>query len=109
MLKFHHQGIATISRLALSNPASKPIPPEGQLMIGFAAVALTVANLTLMQNGTQPAPRDPTTTAIAQRTATPPTIDGLGTDPVWALVPKTDNFLEFDPKPSQPARFKTEF
>ena len=79
-------------------------------MIGFAAVALTVANLTLMQqNGTQPAPRDPTTTAIAQRTATPPVIDGLNTDPVWALVPKTENFLEFDPKPSQPARFKTEF
>ena len=79
-------------------------------MIGFAAVALTVASLTLaQQNGTQPAPRDPATTAIAQRTATPPQIDGLQTDPVWASVPKVDNFLEFDPKPSGPARFKTEF
>ncbi len=77
-------------------------------MLIAAATALTVATVGFIQQA-QLAPRDPATTATAMRTSTPPQIDGLQADAVWAIVPKTSNFLEFDPKPSQAARFKTEF
>ena len=77
-------------------------------MLLAAATVLTAVTAGLIQQA-QPAPRNPATTAPAMRTATPPQIDGLQTDAVWAIAPKSTDFLEFDPKPSQPARFKTEF
>ena len=74
---------------------------------------LTAAVLSLGVAGSlqqaQPAPRDPSTTATALRASVAPRIDGLGNDAAWANAPKTSNFLEFDPKPSQPARYRTEF
>jgi hypothetical protein len=77
-------------------------------MLLAAATVLTVAMAGSLQES-QPAPREPLTTATAVRATTPPQIDGLQNEEVWAAAPKTSNFLEFDPKPSQPARFKTEF
>ena len=81
-------------------------------MLLAAATALTVATVGFIQQP-QPAPRDSvrttSTTATAMRTATPPQIDGDQNDAVWAIAPKTSDFLEFDPKPSQAARFQTEF
>ena len=74
----------------------------------ITASVLTLAIVGSLQQG-QPAPRDPLTVATAVRVATAPQIDGLPDAEVWANAPKTSNFLEFDPKPSQPARFKTEF
>lgn len=77
-------------------------------MLLAAATALTVATVGFVQQA-QPAPRDPAATATAMRAATAPQIDGVQNDAVWAIAPKTSNFLEFDPKPSGPARYKTEF
>ena len=74
----------------------------------IAATVLTIALAGSIQQS-QPAPRNPGTTATATRAVTPPQIDGLQNDAVWAAAPRTSEFLEFDPKPSQPARFKTEF
>jgi hypothetical protein len=74
----------------------------------ITASVLTLAIMASLQQG-QPAPRDPLTVATAVRVTTAPQIDGLADAEVWANAPKTENFLEFDPKPSQPARFKTEF
>ena len=76
------------------------------MLLAAAVLSLGVAG-SLQQ--AQPAPRDPSTTATALRASVAPRIDGLGNDAAWANAPKTSNFLEFDPKPSQPARHRTEF
>ncbi len=73
-----------------------------------AVTALTVASVGFAQQS-QPAPRDPANTATAQRTATPPTIDGLQNDVVWEHAVRTSNFTQFQPNASAAARFKTEF
>jgi hypothetical protein len=96
--------------LRLSNPAT--LLKDFLFMIGFA-LALTVANLSLVQQKlAQPAPTVTAVTvatAIAQRTATAPAIDGAQTDVVWQHAPKISNFLQFEPKASTPPSFKTEF
>jgi hypothetical protein len=49
---------------------------------------------------TQPAPPPPSpsaTTAVAQRAATPPTIDGKDNDAVWRLAPVISGFRQFRP------------
>src|SRR5512145_235441 len=79
-------------------------------MLLATLTALTISTFGSIQlQAAQPAPRNPATTAVAQRTATAPVIDGLQNDVVWAHAARTSNFLEFQPKVSTPPRFKTEF
>jgi hypothetical protein len=61
-------------------------------MLLAAATALTLATVGFIQQA-QPAPRNPSTTATAMRTATAPQIDGVQNDAVWAIAPKTSEFL----------------
>lgn len=56
-----------------------------------------------------PPPRDPATTAIAQRAEQAPAIDGVDTDAVWGTAPRVSDFRQFDPQDGGDPSFKTEF
>jgi hypothetical protein len=47
--------------------------------------------------------------ATAIRTAAPPTIDGLDSDPVWSNAIAFGDFVEFTPREGNRPRFQTEF
>jgi hypothetical protein len=60
----------------------------------------------------QPAPTgagSPAMTALAQRTAQPPTIDGRNSDAIWQSAPRFSDFRQFEPKPGADPSFRTEF
>lgn len=54
-------------------------------------------------------PSSPTATAVrATRAAEPPVLDGRDTDPVWAITPAIDQFLEARPTEGAQPKFRTE-
>ncbi|HEX6007928.1 MAG TPA: DUF5916 domain-containing protein, partial [Burkholderiales bacterium] len=75
-----------------------------------ALTIATVGSFQLVQTQSAPAPpRTAATTAVAQRAATPPIIDGVQSDEVWRSAPRQSDFFEFQPKIGTPPRFNTEF
>ncbi len=73
------------------------------------AIGTTTAIQVAQAQTAQPAPRNASTTAVATRAVTPPVIDGLQNDDVWQRAPRQSEFLEFQPKPGTPPRYRTEF
>jgi hypothetical protein len=81
-----------------------------------AATLLTLSTAGFMQQPQTAPPNPPVTatakaitTATAQRTATPPVIDGVANDEVWRHAVKTSDFIQFEPKVGEKPAFQTEF
>src|ERR1041385_3971252 len=61
-----------------------------------------------VKHGPAPARRPPTARIAATRAEHAPVIDGRDDDEVWRNAPVIKDFVEFDPDPGKPARFRTE-
>ena len=61
-----------------------------------------------VKHGPAPTRRPPTARIAATRAEHAPVIDGRDDDEVWRNAPVIKDFVEFDPDPGKPARFRTE-
>jgi hypothetical protein len=78
-------------------------------MIGLLVALPCQAGAQQLAQAAPPPPRDPATTAIAQRAAQAPDIDGVDSDAVWQSALKVSEFRQFEPNDGGDPSFKTEF
>jgi hypothetical protein len=72
--------------------------------------ALTALSLAVQVASPAPPPsRDAALVATARRAEAAPVIDGSNADAIWANVPKTGGFTQFDPKDGAAPTYQTEF
>jgi hypothetical protein len=75
-------------------------------MTPFIPIAAVI--LAFQTTAPAPPPTPSATTAVAQRAATPPTIDGKDNDEVWRLAPVISGFRQFRPVEDADPSLKTE-
>src|SRR6266550_1354255 len=98
-------------KLSRNQPFCESYHQRNSQLPGQSMMPLTpIAAVVLVFQSVSPAPPTSlsTTTAVAQRATTPPTIDGEDDDAVWRLAPVIKDFRQFQPTEDANPSFPTE-